>query len=72
MAYTKNPNLPRVRGQAAELVRRGKSTREVARYFGFNQATIVRWVKKTRQWGYGAIPTLSARPKKHPRSLLGN
>lgn len=70
MAYTKNPNLPRVRGQAVELVRRGKSTREVGRYFGFNQSTIVRWVKKARQiWGYGAIPTLSARPKKHPRAL---
>lgn len=70
MAYTKNPNLPRVRGQAVELVRRGKSTREVGRYFGFNQSTIVRWVKKARQtWGYGSIPTLSSRPKKHPQSL---
>ncbi|MEK7621570.1 MAG: integrase core domain-containing protein [Patescibacteria group bacterium] len=70
MAYTKNPNLPRVRGQAVELIRRGKSTREVGRHFGFNQSTIVRWMKKARQtWGYGLIPTLSSRPKKHPRSL---
>ena len=69
MAYTNNPNLPRVRGQAVELARRGWSTRQVARYFGFNQSTIARWVEKARGRGYGAIPTLSSRPRHNPNAL---
>lgn len=69
MAYTQNPNLPRVRGQAVEMVRRGQSTRKVARYFGYNQSTIVRWVAKSKKQGYGAIPTQSSRPKTSPKAL---
>jgi transposase InsO family protein len=69
MAYTQNPNAPRVRGQAVELVRRGWSTRKVARHFGFTQSAIVKWVKKAKKRGYGAIPTESSRPHKHPRAL---
>lgn len=69
MAYTQNPNLPKVRGEAVEMVRKGSSTREVARHFGFNQSTIVRWVAKTKIRGYGAIPTQSSRPKRSPMAL---
>jgi transposase InsO family protein len=69
MAYTLNPNLPKVRGQAVELVRRGKSVREVARYFGFSHSAVVKWVKKTDLWGYGPIPTQSSKPKTSPNAL---
>ncbi|KKR13709.1 MAG: Integrase, catalytic region [Candidatus Woesebacteria bacterium GW2011_GWA1_39_21b] len=69
MAYTLNPHQPKVRGQAVELVRQGWSTRKVARYFGFSQSAIVKWVAKTRQRGYGAIPTQSSRPRHSPNAL---
>lgn len=64
-----NPNLPQVRGQAVEMVRRGKSVRTVARYFGFSHSAVVKWVAKARVWGYGRIPTLKSRPKRSPRAL---
>jgi len=69
MAYTTNPHLPRVRRQAVRLVRQGWSTRKVARHTGFNQSTIVRWVKKAPRHGNRLIPTLSSRPHSHPRQL---
>jgi len=69
MAYTKNPALPRVRRDAADLVRRGWSTRKVARHFGFSQAAIVLWVKRSKDIGYRPIPTRSSRPKHHPHEL---
>lgn len=70
MPYTTNPHLPRLRMQAAQLVLREKwSTREVARYTGFNQSTIVRWVEDARHTTRLIIPTRSSRPFHHPRSL---
>lgn len=69
MSYTTNPNMPRVRGQAVKMIKEGRSTREVARYFGFNQSTIVRWMHKASLRGYGNIPTLSSRPKTCPKAL---
>lgn len=69
MAYTSNPKLPRVRMQAVLMVRRGASTREVARYFGYNQSTIVRWVAKAPFDGRESIPTLRSKPKSHPKTL---
>ena len=69
MAYTKNPALPRVRRDAAELVRKGWSTRKVALHFGFSQAAIVQWVKRSKEIGYRPIPTRSSRPKHHPHEL---
>lgn len=70
MPYTTNPKLPRVRREAAQRVLHdGWSTRKVARHFGFNQSTIVRWVTKARVYGYTAIPTLSSRPQSHPKQL---
>lgn len=69
MAYTNNPNLPRVRGQAVELVRRGWTARKVARHFGFSHSAVVKWWAKSLARGYGSIPTLSSRPKTNPRGL---
>lgn len=69
MAYTTNPNLPKVRGQAVEMVRRGKSIREVARYLGFSHSAVVKWVAKAKIQGSGPIPTESSRPKASPNAL---
>jgi len=55
--------------QAALMVRRGASTREVARYFGYNQSTIVRWVARAPDDGRESIPTLRSKPKTHPKTL---
>ena len=69
MAYTKNPYLPRVRRDAADLVRRGWGVRKVARRMGVAPGTISKWVKKSQVLGYHPIPTLSSKPKAHPRQL---
>lgn len=70
MAYTKNPHLPRIRRDAAQLVLHyGWSTRKVARYTGFNQSSIVRWVKRARIRGLHPLPTRSSKPKRHPKQL---
>lgn len=69
MSYTKNPYLPKVRRDAADLVRRGWGVRQVARYIGVSPGTVCKWVKKTRIYGYHPIPTLSCKPKHHPKQL---
>jgi transposase InsO family protein len=71
MPYTMNPHLPRLRRQAANLViKQNWSTRQVARYTGFDHSTIVRWVNKAKIGNNSqVIPTLSSRPKSHPRAL---
>ena len=70
MPYTTNKNMPRIRKEAAQLLLRKKwSTRKVARHFGFNQSTIVRWFQKSKIYGYHDIPTQSSRPKSHPKQL---
>ncbi|MCD6356316.1 MAG: helix-turn-helix domain-containing protein [Anaerolineaceae bacterium] len=74
MSYTMNPHLPRLRMQAARLViNDGWSTRQVARYTGFNHSTIVRWVKKAKlvNTNIRTIPTAGSRPRSHPNSLSG-
>lgn len=72
MPYTTNQNMPRIRREAAQLVRRGWSTRKVARHFGFSQSVIVKWFKKSLVYGYHPIPTKSSRPKSHPKQLKEN
>lgn len=69
MAYTTNEKIPRVRAQAVRMVRSGKSIREVARYFGYNQSSIVRWCKKAGIVVGARIETESSRPKTSPKSL---
>lgn len=61
--------MPKVRRDAADMVRRGFSKEEVGRRFGVGSSTICKWVKKAQKWGYGAIPTLSSKPKHHPKQL---
>src|ERR1035437_2278722 len=69
MPYTTNPHMPRIRREAAQLVRKGWSTRKVSRHFGFSQSVIVKWFKKSKSYGYHPIPTKSSRPKHHPKEL---
>lgn len=70
MPYTTNPHLPKLRMQAAKLViEQNWTTRAVARHTGFNQSTIVRWVKEARPSNRRIIPTKSCRPYHHPKEL---
>lgn len=69
MSYTKNPHMPKVRRDAADMVRRGFSPTEVGRRYGVGSSTVCKWVKKATKYGYGSIPTLSSRPKHHPKEL---
>jgi putative transposase len=69
MAYTTNPSLPKVRQQAAELVRKGWSARKVGRYLGFHHTAVMKWVEKAKKIGYHPIPTKSSKPKHHPKEL---
>jgi len=70
MPYTTNPHLPRLRMEAAKLViNDGWTTRAVARHTGFNQSTIVRWVKEARLTNRLVIPTKPSRPHHHPDEL---
>jgi transposase InsO family protein len=56
--------------KAAQLViRDGWSSRRVARYTGYNQSSIVRWVEQARNSNLLVIPTRSSRPHHHPREL---
>lgn len=72
MAYTTNPNMPRVRMQAVILVRQyGWSIRKTARHLGFHHTAVVKWLKKASMITDGrfVIPTLSSRPNHHPNEL---
>ena len=73
MPSTIKPNLPRLRMQVARLViNDGFSTRKAARYSGYNQSTVVRWVKEARHTNRYVIPTKSSRPHSHPDALSRN
>ena len=70
MPYTTNPHLPKLRMTAAKLViDQNWTTREVARHTGFNQSSIVRWVKEARISNRRIIPTKSSKPHHHPKAL---
>jgi transposase InsO family protein len=69
MAYTKNPNLPKVRGEAIRLVRSGRSTREVSRQLGWSQSAVSQWVRRAGSGWHGPLPTRSSRPKTSPNAL---
>lgn len=72
MPYTTNPNLPRVRMRAVELVRSGWSVREAAKHFGYAHNTILNWLKIPPEYGERnalVIPTRSSRPLHHPAEL---
>ena len=69
MSYTSNPQLPKVRRDAVRMLRKGKSTREVARHFGFNQSAIVKWSQRAKNLGDFPIETKSCRPKTNPKRI---
>jgi len=69
MPYTTNKYMPRIRRDASDLVRRGWSTRKVARHFGYSQSVIVKWCAKAKILGHHPIPTQSSKPKHHPKQL---
>lgn len=70
MAYTKNPNLPKVRMEAVRLVKYRKWTiRKVARYVGVAASTVSRWCKSPWGTGWMPIPTRSSKPKRSPKAL---
>ena len=71
MAYSTNPQLPKLRARAVNMVRGGRSIRQVAKYFGFNPSTVSRWNKRFPS-GVGTcltIPTHSAKPHSCPWQL---
>jgi transposase InsO family protein len=72
MSYTQNPYMPRVRRDAADMVRRGFSPTEVGRRYGVGSSTVCKWVQKARVYGHHPIPTRSSRPKHHPQQLSKN
>ena len=70
MAYTTNPKLPALRMQVANLVlKKGWSTRQVARYTNYNQSTIVRWINRVKTSNQRIIATESSKPHTHPNTL---
>jgi transposase len=69
MAYSTNPQLPRVRREAAALVRKGWSARKVGRYLGFHHTAVMHWVRESQKVGFNPIPTRSSKPKHHPDEL---
>ena len=68
MAYSKNPELPKVRQQAVRLVYQGWPVRKVARHFGYTHSAVVKWCKKDRTGRY-QIGTKSSRPHTSPNAL---
>lgn len=61
--------MPKVRRDAADMVKRGYTPTEVGRRFGVGSSTICKWVKKAKKYGFHPIPTLSSKPKHHPKEL---
>lgn len=61
--------MPRVRRDAADMVRRGFSKEEVGRRFGVGSSTVCKWVKKAQKIGFHPIPTQSSRPHHHSKQL---
>lgn len=69
MPYNTSPKLPEIRMRAVLLLRKGWSTRKVARHFGFSQSVIVKWSKRAPRDGRMTIETRSSRPHTQPRSI---
>jgi transposase InsO family protein len=67
--YTLNPQMPKLRARAANLVLSGKSVSEVARYFGYSKSAVSKWCRKVPSGGAHLIPTESSRPHHHPKEL---
>lgn len=68
MAYTINPNAPKVRRDAAAFARKN-GVRTAALRYGVSPGTITKWMQKAKKYGEHPIPTQSSRPKSHPDQL---
>ncbi len=68
MAYTNNPNAPKVRRDAAIFARKS-GVRTAALRYGVSPGTITKWMQKAKRYGEHPIPTGSSRPKSHPSQL---
>jgi transposase len=68
MAYTNNPNAPKVRRDAV-LFSDKYGVRTAARRYGVSPGTISKWRKRAVKIGLHPIPTRSSRPKHHPAQL---
>lgn len=70
MAYSKNPELPKVRREAVRLVKyRGWTVRKVARHLGYTHSAVVKWCAKDPTGGWQRIETKSSRPHTSPQAL---
>lgn len=69
MSYTTNEKVPILRASAVKMVRSGKSTYEVARYYGYNQSTVARWCQRAPAECVERIETRSSAPTSSPSSL---
>src|SRR3989344_2095444 len=70
MSYTQNPNMPKVRRDAVNLVKyRRWSMRRTALRFGVEPSTISRWCKLPLANGWFELPARSSRPKTRPNAL---
>jgi len=68
MAYTNNPQAPKVRRDAV-LFSDKHGVRCAARHYGVSPGTISKWRKRAMKIGLHPIPTRSSRPKQHPAQL---
>ncbi len=70
MAYSNNPNLPKVRMDAVRLVRSGWSMTDVALHLGYTQGAVSKWMQRASEdLRAKIIPTASSRPSHHPYEL---
>lgn len=73
MAYSNNPNLPKARRWAVDLVLvHGYTKAQAARKAGVHRSTIGRWINlhiKLNLDSRNNIPTLSSAPRHHPNTL---
>lgn len=68
--YTTNPNAPRARMFAVNLVRKGWGIRKTARYMGCSPGTITKWCRKAEMLNQRIlIPTESSQPHHSPKRI---
>ncbi|MBI4268592.1 DDE-type integrase/transposase/recombinase [Candidatus Uhrbacteria bacterium] len=68
MPYSNNPNMPKVRRDAAFFAME-HGVRTAAKRYGVSPGTVSKWLQKVELYGHHPIPTLTSRPHHHPREL---
>lgn len=68
MAYTNNPNAPKVRRDAV-LFANKHGVRCAARHYGVSPGTISKWRNRAKKIGLHPIPTYSSRPRSTPAAI---